>query len=969
MLALGFLAGVATLHPAAAPPAFAATVRHSALEALDKALSDAVERANANPNRETQVATARAAEALIAAAEKAPPGPETAAYLARGLVERADCARDDGDLDITLAAASRAYALIKPYRDVAPDAYVQAIALAADVEMSRAFYRKAAERLGEGARYLEDRRGKLPATAALDMAESNIAYVLALAHLQLGEYDDAVLAQQAGVAARVRAVGEFHPSTISARYNLALRMVRAGRSEEAEALARLAVEQVTVHVPQADLGHVRAVEALALVLAAVGKRSEAVEVARHALEIRVATTGSQDANFASGLSSLGGLLTDLGRYAEAEPVLLKAFATFDALGERANQQDRLRVLTFLGQARLGLGKLEQARETLDQAFVIWNRSKAGGAAETLLPAVALARLDSGDAAGAAAAAQAHLAAASGPRAPVLGRAQACAMAALTGGDAAGCGAQPGADLVRAVADRLDASADGELILADRLSLELAMRLALQRTDMQLALDASQMLVGSKVARATRLAADRAGASDQALAQRIRALQDAEQAYRRANSVYLLLLGNGGDWQEARTTRDAALAALDRERADLARTHPSWAALAVRQGVTMAALQAALAPDAAELAVVPALSASFVLFMTPDAAVIQRMKPARAAFAGTAAQLRRALDRGAFDPVAAHDLYRAIFADLPAPALHKASALRIVTGDDAAAIPFAALLERPVDRIDGRAPFLVRRHALSIGATLLPAPDQGRKSVAQGTMLALGAPTSFGADRMADAAGSAKDSPVPRTVLASTVFRGGKADAASLAALPALQSAEVAMVARSVRQATVLTGPLANEDAFRAAPLDQYRVLLFATHALVAGEMEGIAEPALVLARPAAGARHDGVLTASEIGTLRLDADWVILSACNTAAGEGEAAPAYSGLAQAFRYAGARTLMLSHWPVRDDAAAAITGTVLREAAGGRSPAQALRRAMLRAMADSRLPDAANPHVWAPFVVFE
>ncbi|AXU18231.1 hypothetical protein C7W88_02975 [Novosphingobium sp. THN1] len=134
-------------------------------------------------------------------------------------------------------------------------------------------------------------------------------------------------------------------------------------------------------------------------------------------------------------------------------------------------------------------------------------------------------------------------------------------------------------------------------------------------------------------------------------------------------------------------------------------------------------------------------------------------------------------------------------------------------------------------------------------------------------------------------------------------------------------------------------------------------------------MEGVTEPALVLARPEQGASSDGVLTASEIGTLRLDADWVILSACNTAAGDGEAAPAYSGLAQAFRYAGARTLMLSHWPVRDDAAAVLAGTVLKEAAKGRKPAQALRTAMLRTMVDPDLPDAANPHVWAPFVVFE
>lgn len=955
---------VVSLGLAGCDPVWAGTEQPASLKALDQALTEAVNRGNANPNQETQAASVQAAEALIAAAEKAPLSAVTASYLARGLVARADGAREAGDLDGTLASADRAYAVVGPYRDHAPDAYVQAIALAGDVEMRRALYGKAAERLGEAARYLEQRRGKMPSTPALDMAESNIAYVLALARLQLGEYDEAVRAQEAGVAARVRAVGEFHPSTISARYNLALRLMRAGRNDEAEALARLAVEQVTAHVPKSDLGHVRAVESLALILAGAGKRSEAVEVARHALDIRVATTGSQDGNFASGLTTLGGLLTDLGRYGEAEPALLRAIATLDALGDRASAQDRLRSLTFLGHTRTALGKQAQARETLDQAFEIWNRSKAAGAAETLLPGVALARLDGGDVAGAVAVARAHLAVAQGPRVPALGKAQACVMAALAGVDAPDCAGRAGDDLVRAVADRLDASADGELLAADRLSLELAMRLAVQRGDMQLALNASQILVGSKVARSTRLAAARAGAADPALAMRLRRLQDAEQAYRRANSVYLLLLGNGGDWRASRAARDAALAELTGQRAALAQADPSWAVLAARQAASPDELAASLAKDEAALAVIPALGSSFVMFATADSMHVQRMKPTRAAFAGAAVQLRRALDRGTFDPVASHDLYRAIFADLPAAGLRNTRTLRIVTGDDAAAIPFAALLERPTGATAKPAPFLIRRYAMAISATLVPVRGQARRSMAQGTMLALGAPTPFGADRLA-----ANNPAGARTVLASTVFRGGKADATSLAALPSLESAEIATVTRSIRNATVLTGAAASEDAFRAAPLDQYRVLLFATHALVAGEMEGISEPALVLARPDEKASGDGVLTASEISLLRLNADWVILSACNTAAGDGEAAPAYSGLAQAFRYAGARTLMLSHWPVRDDAAAAITGSVLREASGGRLPAEALRRAMLRVMDDPKLPDAANPHVWAPFVVFE
>lgn len=957
--ALAAVSGLACLGQV---PSHAAAKSPAPLAALDKALSAAINRENANPNQANFDASLKAAEAVIAAAEGLPMGPDTSPYLARALVSRSSYAREAGEIDKSLADAERAREVILPYRDLAPDAYVQSIALAGDVAIRRALFQQAADRLGEGAGYLAQRRGKGPSSAALDMSESNIGYTLAIAYMQLGQYDASVKAQEASLAARVRAVGEFHPATISARYNLALRLSRAGRLEEAEAMARLAAEQVKQHVPQTDLGHVRAVETLALVLAGGGKRSEAVEVARHALDIRVATTGTGDVNFAAGLTSLGGLLADLGRYDEAVSVLSGATSTQDKLGALAAPTDRLRTLTFLGFAQLGQGKVADARQSLDAAYAIWEKTRAAGTAETLLPSVALARLDSGDEAGAVAAATAHLAVASSPRAPVLGKAQSCAIGALLGIAAAECGGSPGYALVRAVTDRLDASADGELVLADRLSLELAMRLALRDGDVQLAADASQVLVGSKVARATRLAAARAGTSDPGLAARIRTLQDAEMAYRRANSVYLLLLGNGGDVQSARTARDVALATLEQERAGIASSYPAWAALTARQGVPLADIRSTLAKDEAVLAVVPALTSAFVLLVSPDRAVVQRMQPSRASFASSAARLRRALDQRSFDAASSHELYRAIFAGI-APDLRRTGALRIVAGGDAAAIPFATLLERPVDRIDRKAPFLVMRYALSAGASLQARTAQPRRALAASAMLALGAPTPFGTS-MADAQAARKG-----PLLASAVFRGGQADAQSLASLPALRSAEVEAVSRSVGKATVLTGDQASEEQLAKTRLDQYGVLLFATHALVAGEMEGVTEPALVLARPERGSSSDGVLTASEIGALRLDADWVILSACNTAAGDGEAAPAYSGLAQAFRYAGARTLMLSHWPVRDDAAAVLAATVLKEAAKGRKPAQALRAAMLRAMADPDLPDAANPHVWAPFVVFE
>jgi CHAT domain-containing protein len=112
---------------------------------------------------------------------------------------------------------------------------------------------------------------------------------------------------------------------------------------------------------------------------------------------------------------------------------------------------------------------------------------------------------------------------------------------------------------------------------------------------------------------------------------------------------------------------------------------------------------------------------------------------------------------------------------------------------------------------------------------------------------------------------------------------------------------------------------ATETAVKQAKLDQYRIVYFATHALVAGDLKAFAqakaEPTLVLTIPEKPTeRDDGLLQASEVSELKLNADWVVLSGCNTAASDGVGAEALSGLARAFFYAGARSLIVSHWDV-------------------------------------------------------
>jgi tetratricopeptide (TPR) repeat protein/CHAT domain-containing protein len=215
--------------------------------------------------------------------------------------------------------------------------------------------------------------------------------------------------------------------------------------------------------------------------------------------------------------------------------------------------------------------------------------------------------------------------------------------------------------------------------------------------------------------------------------------------------------------------------------------------------------------------------------------------------------------------------------------------------------------------------------------------------------------------------------------ADSYFRGGLADVAAVKTrlCPLPDSAfEVRCVAKSLgagEENLVLRGDM-TETAVKHRRLDHFRIIHFATHGLLAGQSEKLAkaraEPALVFTPPeVATEEDDGLLTASEVAGLNLDADWVIMSACNTAGGGTPGAEAFSGLAKAFFYAGARSLLVSHWPVNSYAATMMVSHTFSELSNEPKMArsEAFRRAMLALMSDTKRPWAAHPSIWAPFVV--
>jgi CHAT domain-containing protein len=357
----------------------------------------------------------------------------------------------------------------------------------------------------------------------------------------------------------------------------------------------------------------------------------------------------------------------------------------------------------------------------------------------------------------------------------------------------------------------------------------------------------------------------------------------------------------------------------------------------------------------------------------------------------------------FDLGHAHQLYQSLFG--PIEDLIRDKQLLIVPSGPLTQLPFHVLVtaQPSSPRLESFAGYrdvawLARQHAI----TVLPAVSSlralrefAKESHANELYVGVGNPLLDGEPRKfrddATAAKLAREARCsgPPLQMASLRDRGnpagggvrssdGRADLVDLrswAPLPETAD-ELCAVARHLgidAAAHLYLGARATETQVKQlsddGTLGSYKNIHFATHAAVAGELSGTSEPGLILTPPdKATESDDGYLTASEVASLKLDADLVILSACNTAAGEASGGEALSGLARAFFYAGARSILVSHWYVSSTSTVKLVTAAAAELKANPTigRAEAARRSMMSLVMNGANYEA-HPAYWAPFVL--
>lgn len=770
-----------------------------------------------------------------------------------------------------------------------------------------------------------------------------------------------------------------------------------------------------------------------------GRLIEAEAEVRRALLDRLARHGRYAAETAGDMLLLANTLFEQGRYAEAEKLADACRETFEALGHGKGSSALANARRWLASAQSAQGKFAESRATYEAL----ERDIAGDDAlrrqflgTNVNYAVALLRADRGPEAlqifgdiveenektlgpKAYATAQAR-----GWRAVALARAgqtdraaqdYAVAIPILTSTSRE---ADDNNDDSTSVAQR---DSQTQIITEAYLSLLADTRGAAAAAE---TFHLAEAVRGGSVERALAASSARATASDPALADLARHEQDAQKQTAALQGLLTNTLSlptneqDPGAVQKLRQTIDQLRGARARVREEIERRFPDYANLVSPRPSTVEQAQKSLRPGEALITTYVGATHLFVWAIPQQGpAAFAATKISDREVETTVTQLRRALDPNAatldevpdFDLALAHQLYEMILKPIEA-GWANAQSVMIVPHKALGQIPMALLVTAPA-KLPPKTnvpfanyksvPFLARK----VGVTQLP-------SVASlATLRALPAPAGkremfvgfgdpwFSAEEAqearADAAATASLQTRGAVKTAGLQTRGiplrrraapktEGIDSAELAQLPRLpDTAEevrnIALVLHADLAKDVLLGADANEKAVKTMDLSTRRIIVFATHGLVPGDLNGLAQPALALSAPSvANIDGDGLLTMEEILGLKLNADWVVLSACNTATGAGAGAEAISGLGRAFFYAGTRALLVSNWPVETTSARTLTTDLFRRQADTPTLArsEALRQAELALIDGPGFVDPdtkqtvfsyAHPIFWAPFTV--
>lgn len=759
------------------------------------------------------------------------------------------------------------------------------------------------------------------------------------------------------LAIQEKAVGIGHPNVATALNNLAEAWAHLDRKQEAEQLFRKSLAIREKALGPAHLDVAIALDNLVTLMSEADRFTEAEPFARRSLAIREAALGNSHPLVANSLNNLAVILDSTGRPHEAEPLLKRALdIRLRALGEQ--HPDVANSFANLGAHHIDLKDWPQARDAFARAVAIQNGRRA---ADQESRGDVKVHEETNPYPGLIVAAY-HLASANGGQAGAL-RSQAFEAAQWIGDEQA----------ARAIAGMSARIADGSGDLAARVR---------ERQDLDAQAVATDKMLVAAISQA---AAARSPAAEQALRARASVIS--------------------GQIRE-----------LDRT---IAAQFPNYAALVTKAPIAIEEAQKQLRPNEAMLLFTTTSRATFVWTVTRSDVRWHSVELGEKQLTEAVGALRCGLDMDAwldkastcpqklgrktplgadeplpFDQERAFALYQALLG--PVARDIDGKELILVPSGPLATLPFQVLLtEKPAAGQDlAKAPWLVRRSATTVlpSVSSLKALRQvARKSAASKPFLGVGNPMLDGDGRSDVAVARAKLArqiqtcavlPTQATQVAQRSLRavdalsGGTADIVQLRRqmpLPetALELCAVASTFAPVKGDVILAGD-ASETKMKAlgqsGDLAKYRILHFATHGALAGQVRGSIEPGLILSPPAAPtSTDDGYLSSSEISGLKLDADWVILSACNTAGGQATNSEAFSGLARAFFYAGTLALLVSHWAVNSDAAVAITtGTIdAMKTHPDIGRAEALRRSISALI--SKGGETAQPAIWAPFVL--